>query len=576
MVPFENLSADPDLDWLRGAIALAVVNDLNGSPALYAQPADSVNAAYTMQASRVVEGYFYQRNGRLEIRATVEDPGKTRTLDSLEVSGPVAQGVLPLVNAVAKKLSPSARAFQTANEDAFRAYGKALSASDRSEILREFESAAKADPRFSQAYLDWARVLIASGDRAGALRVIEAGEHGQPDAIARAELDYTGASIRGDRKARKSALEALTRLTPADSKVFRELAELQVSDREFREAARNYDAAARLDPDEAQTWNELGYALAYAQDLPGAKQALEHYQQLIPQGNVNGLDSLGEVSFYLRDFAGAAKYFLDADQKNRGQFGGAELVKAAQARALAGDLQGGDALFQKYAGLFQGDQRGRGAYQLTQWEFLTGHRKAAMEGIEKIIPSLDADGQSQGWSQLSVWKLMTGDRKAAGELADRAASGAVSPRARSLSAVCRVMAKPPASPSGSPLADAYALLFARKYAEATPLLEALYRETTPSTDGQIRMLLAWAYVETNRIHDADRLLGTYPLPLNTGEPMFAPLIFPRYLFLRGRFLQQQGKRAEAKAAYELYLKYAGDVPDIFGHEATARRNLSAL
>jgi hypothetical protein len=86
-------------------------------------------------------------------------------------------------------------------------------------------------------------------------------------------------------------------------------------------------------------------------------------------------------------------------------------------------------------------------------------------------------------------------------------------------------------------------------------------------------MLAWAYVETNRVADADGLLRVYPIPFSSGESIFASVIFPRYLFLRGVVLETQGKRAEARAAYELFLKYAGDVPDIFGDDATARRNL---
>jgi hypothetical protein len=46
--------------------------------------------------------------------------------------------------------------------------------------------------------------------------------------------------------------------------------------------------------------------------------------------------------------------------------------------------------------------------------------------------------------------------------------------------------------------------------------------------------------------------------------------------LRGVVYERQGKRADAKSAYQLYLKYAADVPDIFGDEVTARKNLSGL
>jgi hypothetical protein len=113
-------------------------------------------------------------------------------------------------------------------------------------------------------------------------------------------------------------------------------------------------------------------------------------------------------------------------------------------------------------------------------------------------------------------------------------------------------------------------LFARKYQEALPLLEAAYRETNPSADGQIRSLLAWDYVELGRVDDARKLLALYPIPLAAGDPLFASLVFPRFLYLRGVALEKEGKQAEAKQSRDLYLKYAGDVPDVFGNESKAR------
>ena len=555
------------------AVAAATVSDLTGAPDVYAQTVESFDAAFSIPASRVLEGYFVERNGRLEIHATLQDAKSSKAIRSFEVDGPSAGGPLPLVNQLAKELSPGARAFETASAAVFRSFGEALHATDPAAAVRGFESATISAPGFSLAYLEWAKTLSAAGDREGALKVLESAQHVPASAIDRAELDYTAASIRGDASARESALDSLARLTPANPKVFEELAGLKVSQRKFQEAVRDYQAANRLNPDEPATWNELGYALAYAQDLEGARAALREYQELLPKENVNGLDSLGEVSFFLRDFEGAAKYFLEADQKNRGEFGGGELLKAAQARLMAGDLRSGDELFEKYAALFQGD---RVAYQRAQWEFLTGRRKAAMARIEKSIATLTGDEQSVALSQLAIWKMETADSKAAADLANQAMGRAASALTRNLAGVCRVIAMSSPAPSGSKLADAYALVFARKFRDATPLLESLYRQTDPSRDGQLRTMLAWAYLETNRSSDADGLLRVYPIPFSSGESIFASLIFPRYLFLRGAVLERQGKRSDAKSAYQLFLKYAGDVPDVFGGEATARRNLAAL
>jgi Flp pilus assembly protein TadD len=576
VVSFENLSSNFESDWMRRAVAAALASDLAGAPDVHAQTADSFSEAYAIPASQVLEGYFVERNGRIEIRAALADVKSSKRVKDFEVDGPSAGGLLPLVNQLAKQVSPSARPFQITNAAAFRLFGEALNATDRAAALRAFESATREAPGFSLAYLDWVRTLVSAGDRQGALKVIEAAESGPADTIDRAELEYTAATLRGEANARKNSLETLVRLTPANPKVLQELAALEVNQRRFREAGAHYEAAGRLNPDEPENWNQMGYAWAFAEDLARARTALQHYQELLPKENVNSLDSLGEVSFFLGDFSGAAKYFLEADQKNRGQFGGAELLKAAQARLLAGDLSEADGLFQKYAALLQGGQKSRAEYQRAQWDFLTGRRKSAMAGIEKIIAAGAGDDQSVAMSQLAIWRLDTGDTKAAADLVDQAQARAVSPQARNLSLACRVIVTAPAAASGSRLADAYALVLARKYAEATPLLEDLYRQTDPSRDGQIRTMLAWAYVETHRIADADRLLRVYPFPFSSGDSIFASLIFPRYIFLRGVVYERQGKRADAKSAYQLYLKYAADVPDIFGDEATARKNLSGL
>ena len=572
VVSFENLSSNLDLDWMRRAVPAVVVSDLAGASNMDAQMVDSINTAYSIPASRALEAYAVERNGRLEIHAALQDLNSHRTVQSFEVDGPSAGGPLPLANQLAQELSPSARRLQI-TPAALRSFGEALNATDRAEALRGFESAVKDSPAFSIAYLDWAKTLVQAGDREGALKALEAGERGTADAIDRAQLAYTAASIRGDANARKNALESLTRLLPANPKVFQELAALDVSERRFQEAVANYEAAVRLDPDEPETWNQMGYAQAYQQNLAAARAALQHYQELLPQENANSLDSLGEVSFFLGDFTGAAKYFLDADQKNRGQFGGAELLKAAQARLMAGDLPAADALFQKYSALLSGS---RAAYLRAQWEFLTGRRSEAMAGMEKTIAALAGDDQSVALSQMAIWKLQTGDSKAARDFATQAAARAAGPLARSLSAACRAIVTAPATASGSPLADAFALLLARQYKQATPLLEDLLRRTDPSRDGQVRTLLAWAYLRTNRITDADRLLRIFPIPLSSGESVFASLVFPRFVLLRAEVFEQQGKRAEAKSAYQLFLKYAGDVPDVFGDEIIARQNLGRL
>src|SRR6202161_4483581 len=87
VMPLENLSSDPQWNWYSRALSAVVQYDLTGSHDIFAKTAGSLATAQSMQASRVLEGYFFERNGRIGIRATVEDLRKTRAVEHLEIEG---------------------------------------------------------------------------------------------------------------------------------------------------------------------------------------------------------------------------------------------------------------------------------------------------------------------------------------------------------------------------------------------------------------------------------------------------------------------------------------------------------
>src|ERR1700733_12680258 len=101
-MPIENLSSDAQLDWRSRAAASVVAYDLAGAKNIFAKQVDSQSAAQSMQASRLLEGYFFERNGRIGIRATLEDVGRTKALKSFDIDGPAAAGFLPLSNELAR------------------------------------------------------------------------------------------------------------------------------------------------------------------------------------------------------------------------------------------------------------------------------------------------------------------------------------------------------------------------------------------------------------------------------------------------------------------------------------------
>jgi tetratricopeptide (TPR) repeat protein len=207
VLPLENLSADPSLDWAGPAVTAALVYDLASAPNLFAQSVGSMGDAESIRASHILQGYFVARNGRVEIRATLIDPRKTTTVASFALNGPLAAGPLPLANQLAKRLSGAARPFSTSNTGAFREYGIALSTLDRASALRGFESAVASDPNFTAASLASARLLLETGDRDGARKILETALSTHPDPIDQARLEYVAVTAAGDMAARLKALQ---------------------------------------------------------------------------------------------------------------------------------------------------------------------------------------------------------------------------------------------------------------------------------------------------------------------------------------------------------------------------------
>ena len=78
----ENLTSDAQLNWPSRAADAVVVYDLAGAQNIFARQVDSISAAQSMRVSRVLEGYFFERNGRIGIRATLEDLGRARAVES--------------------------------------------------------------------------------------------------------------------------------------------------------------------------------------------------------------------------------------------------------------------------------------------------------------------------------------------------------------------------------------------------------------------------------------------------------------------------------------------------------------
>jgi len=309
-----------------------------------------------------------------------------------------------------------------------------------------------------------------------------------------------------------------------------------------RSNARRFDAAVDLfksalamNPDSPELLNDLGYAEAYRGNLDGARSALERYRALQPN-QPNALDSLGEVHFMAGRFADAEKYFVDAQRMQPDFLGGVELLKAAQARYLAGNRAGADELYAQFDQFRRQGGDALANIRRAEWLRITGRAQEAVAAAEAASSGPNPDLAAYALAHLSLWAMDSGDRAKAADLAGRASQTARNPNVQRLAAMCRLITAP--QPQMPELAQAYASLFAKDAAKAAAVLKPLYDRSPPASDGDIRALYAWALADSGNTAEARRLVERYFIPMGAGEePLFTTEVFPHFVALRTNLIK---------------------------------------
>jgi tetratricopeptide (TPR) repeat protein/TolB-like protein len=611
---FENLSGDISLDWMGRAAPEVVAFQLTGGNSVHvitlgtlhgfdrmlgARPASApgisteLSEAMATGATRVLYGQISRPGDRLHIDATLYD-ARTQHVERTEIAdGPAAGGILPLADSLVRKLGRGVRPFDTRSEIALREYALALEAADAAKTAEALAGALAADPNFGAAYLGQARLAIGQRNTAEAERIL-ALARSRGDAVAeldRARLAAVAAGLHNSASEVVSALETLSRLTPADPALYRELAQANLNRRQFSAAVAGYQKAAALQPDEPILRNQLAYAQVYAGDLEGALQSLKRYAALRPS-EANPLDSMGDVYYAFGRFAEAEKSYKDAQAKDPNFAANGSLLKAAHARLATGDIAGADTAFGEYAQARIKAKDAMVEYRRAEWEYLSGRRKAALDRLEAYATAMlkeSADRASQAYSQLAIWNLSLGDRARARAFAAKAAASA-GPISAGIVAVTRFLCDPPPSHAAlaqqaerlfpdarqtrmKNLATIYALLYGRDYAGAAPLLQEIFDHSAPTPEESVPVLLAWAHIEAKQTQEAVKLLARNPVPNATAVDLFTFLYYPRFFFLKAEALRQSGQREDAARNYRLFLQLSGPTAEVFGDEQRAREAL---
>jgi Flp pilus assembly protein TadD len=383
---FENLSGNPQYDWLCAAAADALTRQLTGVPGSLPLNVSNVNDAFALGATRLVHGSF---DSLKSFHVAIEDADTHKMTATGEFTG----SPLESLDKIAHLVNAQARLFSTAQEASFEAWASG-----------NFEQAVAQDPGFSAGWLGWMRMLAAKQNAKAGLEVADRAMAAPlKSPIDRAEIEALAATMRGDRNGRIQAHENLAKQVAVDANLWRALAEQQMLTRAFPKAVEAFERAASLEPD-AATLNSLGYAQAYAGDPEAARKTFENYGTL-PGQEVNALDSIGEAYFLNGKFAEAEKAFLAAQVKNPNFLNGVELAKVAYARFLAGNQPGADDAMKNFLIARAKQHDPLTAWREATWLYVTGQQARAIAQLaaprDEAMPPEIAGLMKK---QLAVWK----------------------------------------------------------------------------------------------------------------------------------------------------------------------------
>ncbi len=429
---FENISGDPSLDWTGRAASETLSVSLAGAidgpvlppvalgkleQSLGARPASAPGISSERQeavfagATRLIEGYIERAGGRIRITASVEDlsSGKSLRTVSVVVSSPLAA-----LDGIARQFSPHPKPAPTSSVAAMRLYSLALESpiaagtADLAEVTRE-------DPSFGPAWTVLVSLYVARGDRAAAADAADRAHRQKLDPLSLARLDLEVANLQPDLAPKVEALRKIAALSPAETGLLRDLANVEAAAGSFAAAAADWKKLTVSLPADPSVWNSLGYTLSYAGDYQGAKSALQEYERILPK-DPNVYDSLGDLNYSFRRFKEAADNYQQASrlQPDFERYG--DLYKGAWAKWNSGDKSGADALFSQFRAAREKLADGVIPLVAADWLYRTGRRREAFQSLRATVsgavppPGNEAALRANGYALLTIWDLIGHDR----------------------------------------------------------------------------------------------------------------------------------------------------------------------
>jgi tetratricopeptide (TPR) repeat protein len=356
ILPFNNASKDPKLDWLGPALAEMLRTDMGESSAMRTVASDRVNqilndlriapnsaldpdtmrrVADFTNADRLLSAQYAQFGNQIRIDATLQDIKRQRNVSlSAQAASDkdLPAAIKQLAEAVRNSLQLSAGTIKEMQSKSFRPssqsvqalgdYDQGLQLSRRGkylEAVKQFEAATAQDPKFALAYAELGKTYAALGyaDKAqdASRQAMDLSDQVSPQEKfliqaenAQAVKDYPKAI---------EAYENLARMLPDDADVQYALARLYEDSGSPDKAGAYYAKLLQADPKHIDALLHMGWVQIRRNNFQGGLDYLNRGLTLSVQlGNDEEkaliLDGMGNAYLHLNKFDDALRNYQDA------------------------------------------------------------------------------------------------------------------------------------------------------------------------------------------------------------------------------------------------------------------------
>jgi tetratricopeptide (TPR) repeat protein len=351
VVGFENLTGDPNYDYLRKAIPNLLITSLEQSKYLevvswehlndlagngdrdIATPADRDLWFETCRregVDAIVLGSFTKAENLFATDAKIYDVPTKGLLKSTgsrgegvgsilrtqidELSREISQGVGLSARAVAKDAKPITQV-TTGDMEAYELFLKGQSDFERyyfDDARVSLEKAVEKDPEFALPYYYLTRVYNNLADQPRAVQAMDKFKKLSKTSPGKGKdalyVVALSALLNKDMDGYVKGLNAVIKADPRDKRAHAELAWIFKSDKKYAEAVAEFDKALAIDPDFGYALNHLAYTYVEMGETEKAIKTFDRYAAAQP-GDANPLDSMGDLYFLTGAFDKArAKY----------------------------------------------------------------------------------------------------------------------------------------------------------------------------------------------------------------------------------------------------------------------------